>query len=443
MVSAVMGAASLTALSSNAAGEQASKSGMVIFGDSIASGYGLNTDTEYNYGQICADYLGCNVKNYAVSGDTSEDMLNVIAGLSDADKDVVSESEYVVISIGGNDIINYMSKCLINFAAKKGYLNEGYTKDDLPEDPGLNELMEIVNLDGKGGLFEAAKSDTFLAMDLISELKKLATNLRYSTDTYEGIIPNIIIPNIEKAASEIRKLNPDARIIVQTVYQPVQIDPDFVSAKYGTGSVYARVIGQLRTNFSDVMNTFSEDLRTVEDIEIADVYYEFTSVDSSEAQNASNPGHANFFTDIQESGKERDLHPNQKGHLAIAATILKQIGELHDDSGLLSQIYKNLSDNYNYPHIALDTYKTVAGNLMSGDLNFDEKVDARDASLSLYEYTALSAGENSTLSALQGKCADTNNDDMIDSRDASLILSFYAYTSTGGALAPEEYFAQM
>ena len=112
MLSAIMGVSVFNILPVGAVGEVSG--GVVIFGDSIASGYGLDKEKEYNYGQIIGDYLGCDVDNYAVSGDTTSDMLEVLANLSDEQKQNVSASDVVIISIGGNDIIHYASKKILD-----------------------------------------------------------------------------------------------------------------------------------------------------------------------------------------------------------------------------------------------------------------------------------------------------------------------------------------
>ena len=42
---------------------------IVVFGDSIAAGTSLS-EGEYNYGQLCADYLKGSVENYAVNSNS-------------------------------------------------------------------------------------------------------------------------------------------------------------------------------------------------------------------------------------------------------------------------------------------------------------------------------------------------------------------------------------
>ncbi len=435
-------AGSSTADKSSASGNTVSAAqdgSIVVFGDSIASGYGLDPDAEYNYGQICADYLGYTVENYAVSGDTTSDLLNVISSLDEAQKNSVAGSEIVIISIGGNDLMQYAAKKILIFAAEKNLMKEGYTAENIPENPSITHLLLMLDTDA---FMEYANGGLVNMLQLNTLLSDIAKNLRFDTSKYEGYIPKTIIPNIESAVAQIKQLNPDARIIVQTIYQPLQLDPAYIEAEYGSNSNYSTVIGQIRSNFNDILYTFSDELYEIDGIEIADVFTEFTSLPDDVTPTAANPGYAHYFTDIQESGMNRDFHPNQKGHLAIAATVLKTIGELHDDSGLLTQVYTGLSDASSYPALALDTYKEVAGNFMLGDVNFDLKVDARDASLVLRDYADTASGLDTSLSKYQQKAASVNSDDAIDARDASSLLRYYAFISSGGELSFEDFIKQ-
>lgn len=443
LLSAAMGINMLSGLTSSVCAEEQTNRNFVIFGDSIAAGYGLDED-EYNYGEICADYYGSEVENYAVSGDDTEDLLEVLSGLDAAQKKKVSEAGVIVISIGGNDMLGYASKYLINYAAKKGFLNEGYTIADIPENPSVSDLSKYVNILGAEGLMNYAASNANAALELGSELKILCANLRLSSDKYEGVILNKTIPNIKKAAAQLRELNPDARIIVQTVYQPFQLEKSFIDAEFGNKATLVNtIVGQLRMNLRQVMDTFKTELMNIEGIEIADVYYEFTSLADGVSQNANNPGNAHYFVNVQTVDRnEADIHPNQKGHLAIASEIITTLGDVHDDKGLLSDVYKKLSDKYDYPHIALDTYKTAAGNIMLGDVNFDEKIDARDAALVLGEYAGAATGADTSLSEIQADCADVDDDGKVMATDAARILEYYAYVSAGNNVSLEDFLAK-
>jgi len=437
MLAAAMTAGTAASYAVTAADTKNTDHDFVIFGDSIAAGYGLDNKTEYNYGQICADYFGGTVANYAVTGDTTEDMLNVIGSLDASQKQTLKNAEYVVISIGGNDLIHFAVKYVLEYAAENNLLADGKTAADIPDEPTASQLLALLDTNK---LSAYAKESTN-AMDLIATLKKLCNNLMIKNDKYVGIIPETVIPNIKTAVSEIKAINPDARIIIQTIYQPIQFDKEYLSEHFGTSaSTYTTLFGQLRSNFEKVLQLYAKELGGIDGIEIADVNREFTSLKEGETQNNDNPGHAAYFVNIQKSGKERDIHPNQKGHLAIAATILNTIGEFHDDSGLLSSIFKSLMDTSEYPIIAVDTYKKAAGNLMLGDVNFDDKIDARDASRVLRNYTYIADDpDSSILSEMQLKQSDVNGDTLSDAKDASAILRFYAYLSNNEYCPIDEF----
>ena len=75
-----------------------------------------------------------------------------------------------------------------------------------------------------------------------------------------------------------------------------------------------------------------------------------------------------------------------------------------------------------------ESVKTVS----YGDPSGDGKIDAKDASFVLIEYSKLATGAESKLSDEEKAAADVNTDGKTDAKDASLILAFYAYVSTGG-----------
>lgn len=69
-----------------------------------------------------------------------------------------------------------------------------------------------------------------------------------------------------------------------------------------------------------------------------------------------------------------------------------------------------------------------------GDPNRDGKVDSKDASFILAEYSKLSTGaETEPLPTEIKNAADVNADGMLDAKDASAILGYYSYISTGGS----------
>lgn len=444
-ISAVLAAAlGLSALCTSVYADD-SQNSIAVFGDSIASGYSsISGEVEYNYGEICADYLGWSVDNHANPGDRTADLYELLCNDAEA-AESAANAEVIVVSIGGNNVIRRASKFILNYAASNNLLKDGYSAADIPEDPTADDLK----------LLDSDKLQSYGAMQLASMLTDLKKDIAGSSST-PGIIQNVIIPETQQIVDKLRELNPDADIILQTVYQPLQISPECWAKVNEKG--YGPQFNQLRLNLQLIMNTYSTELKNLaedEGVKVADVYSEFTSLD--ENPTPTNQGYAYYFTDVEtgiNSGntgftdiiKNSDFHPNQKGHLAIAAAILEQIGELHDTSSstLLRSVYNGLEDKSSYPAIALETYKLVAGKLVGadvslGDVNDDGVVDARDASAILSEYAVTATGGTPTFDDLQKAAGNVNGDSVIDARDASLVLSYYAYTATGGTDSIEEF----
>ena len=66
-----------------------------------------------------------------------------------------------------------------------------------------------------------------------------------------------------------------------------------------------------------------------------------------------------------------------------------------------------------------------------GDVNNDNRINALDASQTLYEYAKTSVGNSASFSQTQSLAADVNMDSKINASDASAILAYYADESTG------------
>lgn len=496
MLSAAIGLTALTSVSGGAFNEKAAaaeKGGMVVFGDSIAAGVTRKGDVEHNYGEICGDYLGCKVSNYAVSGDNTSDLLKVIDKLSDEQKKNVANAEYIVISIGGNDIMQYVSKELINYAVTKDFLNDGYTKDNIPANPSVSDMIKVVKFKGEGSLAEYASSGLRQGSEVIGVIGNIEKNLCVNDSDNEGYLENVTIANVKTVVSKLKAISPDSKIMIQNIYQPVEMEQTYLESTYGKNSSQESLINSLVTpKLEKVMSTYDQQLRTIDGIEVVDVKTLFTS--SDKALNASNPGHANYFVDIQTGSlSTADVHPNQKGHVAIATAILEKINKLHDDNGLLRKTFNSFSDKDKYPAIALATYNKVAGTdptltttttsttttttttttitttqkptttttttkattttkkitttsttaatapvtttaqpvktIALGDVDDNKTINAVDASYVLEDYARTSTNKASKFSDAQKKAADVDKDTKINAVDASYILSYYAYTA--------------
>ena len=70
-----------------------------------------------------------------------------------------------------------------------------------------------------------------------------------------------------------------------------------------------------------------------------------------------------------------------------------------------------------------------AANYQLGDVNFDERVNAIDASIVLHAYARYQTGEE-PLTPLQKYVADVNKDGFINAVDASEIMTYYSHLAT-------------
>lgn len=78
---------------------------LVVCGDSIAQGYGIQNPDDASYGKILADTLGYSYKNFGHDGDRSQDLLEKLRANKSGIAGAVKNADLILISIGGNDFI--------------------------------------------------------------------------------------------------------------------------------------------------------------------------------------------------------------------------------------------------------------------------------------------------------------------------------------------------
>lgn len=413
-------------------------SSIVVLGDSIASGYGL-AEGKKTYGEIVGNYYGAKTDNYAKSGDATTDLIAALESPTTELSASIKGADYVIVSVGGNDMLQYASNYLLKVCANVGVLKSGYTKADIPEKPTFADLDRLVDR-------EALK--TYASANPVpmnSNIQKLRGNMVFKKadhPAYDCVIETRVIPNIKKINADIEALNPEAKVVYQTIYDPAQFDEEYYKATY-TGNTL-KVMNLLRPVYASVTESFREQLMEADlgGALIADVYTDFTSLDDSGAK------YSWYFTNMQRDRSEMDFHPTQAGHVAIAAKVIDTIGTKDKGGDLIVQTYDKLADKAGYPAVALATYNKVAATtapeesgMKLGDPNGDGNIDAKDSSFILTAYSKSSTGADTGLSAEQKKAANVNGDALIDAKDASAILGYYSYISTGGTKSLPEYLA--
>lgn len=210
---------------------------LVVFGDSIAAGYGLENQAE-NYVSIFAENIGAELKNNAVSGDSSAELL---ALLSKTRADI-QNADILLISIGGNDLLH--QKDLMIDTLKNVYLHNG---DDFP-----NEVEAIYT--------------------------RLENNLR-------------------ACLALIRQQNPDAVILLQTVYNPI-LKQGYQLSLINVGKLANRYIDRL----NNTIHAACSDEPNVYVLDIAD---------------RMNQDSKNFY----DAKQQLDVHPTVHGHASLAQLI--------------------------------------------------------------------------------------------------------------------------
>ncbi|MBQ6020956.1 MAG: hypothetical protein IJL26_12355 [Clostridia bacterium] len=204
------------------------KTRYVVLGDSIAYGSGLSNPREAVYGRIVADTDGFAYENYAVPGHTTANLLHRMENETVAES--IRKADIVNISIGGNNFL------LGNLG---GLLYDGIVKTD------YTKFDEIA----KG----------------------------FSDDLHEIV-------------GRLRDLNPDAAIVLQTIYNP---QTSYVGDVYQNGA--DRINGK--------MFEFAEE--NPGEIIIADV--------------------ASALTDPDTDFAEDRIHPSAAGNEKIARCILQTL----------------------------------------------------------------------------------------------------------------------
>ncbi|MDE7229196.1 MAG: SGNH/GDSL hydrolase family protein [Oscillospiraceae bacterium] len=249
-------------------GETADKK-LTVLGDSIASGYGLAEYTpgnNYSAPLSFGNMLGAefeSYRNFAVDGRTSRQLLDALTAPSGTLANAVCDADVIVVSIGGNDFLQPMIS-----AVKKAAMGD----------------YELIAAIFKGE-FRAEMLGDYSQRILTSALD--AAKLVDVEKTAE---------NIRKCVKIISDANPNARIILMTVYDPF------------SGNVLLKAASDVAKERLSILNT---EIMAMENgnVSVTDVYSAFD-------------GRAGELTNIN----KLDIHPNAEGHNRIYELLREKIG---------------------------------------------------------------------------------------------------------------------
>ena len=235
------------------------------------------------------------------------------------------------------------------------------------------------------------------------------TSVSTTTTTSEATITTTTSASITTTTSEAatEATTTSATTTADTTTEPVTtttIAPDSVVGTW-------RFVKTLDADGTEVVNT--SDMEAI---------IELREDNSGTLQATSDSGH-----------QEYDIKWRKEGNKVIISTT-----EPNED--VMTLIYDSEKHMLAAPESDSEDARTAYfkkdGELPLGDVNGDDKVDAKDASAILVEYSKMSTGGDGEMTAAQKSAADVNGDDKVDAKDASSILAYYALVSTASGDIP-------
>lgn len=259
----------------DASAEENKTDNILVLGDSISSGYGLEGYNEdrysaRSYSMILKDKLDSSaIKNYATDGYTSSQLLSLLkSGKVDED---IKNADIVVFSIGGNDVLN----CFVEILEK--------TVSDIT-------LGSLQNLE--------------------QTLNDALENLTYENkkESYDGILSEFKA-NYISILDYIINTNKNIKIYPLTLYNPLSV-PLIPQSTRETADILCQ----------DISKTIIDN--SSDNVVVADVASAFK-------------GKTLVYTNMT----KMDIHPNAKGHELIAELVYDAINNITytDASGAVTE----------------------------------------------------------------------------------------------------------
>lgn len=375
---AVLTAGCAAALPETAAQAAGSYQHIVVLGDSISSGYQLGTG-EAGYYDILADCTGGTVTNYAVAGHTTADLLGVIADSSK--QNAIKNADLICISIGGNDLMK-PAKAVLDQKRKAG-----------------ETMIDTIKRLAKEG-----KPDELIA-ELTSELRKPRS---------------AAVTNFSQIEQDLRALNPNAAIVMQTLYNPFEVSEAMLKAQLSEANQknYQSLLNYVSGNEKILNNAINK----LETVSVADVSSNFN-------------GSGWLYTRFTNNATKGDVHPNAAGHALIAATVMDTLGNVAGTSQKTAQALNNMlrTDFAELPadDLALMSKYAAAETALCGDADVNGTVGGDDAQITLQWYVNLLAGKQVAKTQREFSISDVNANGVIGADDAQFILQFYVNRLAG------------
>ncbi len=330
-------------------------SNITLLGDSITTGFGLSEE-ELCYGDYLESYFNAEADNFAVDGMTTAELLEKLDEQEVADS--VSESELVCVSIGGNDFLSIFQDA-------------------------LSEMSETGNMEITGN----GEAEINISSDFVSKFM-----MDYSSAFGEASVQ--AGENIVKIKDRIKEINPDAEIIMQTVYNPFESSAQELNS----------IMSPLKSFSALYLTTINNKIKEVSP-NTADMYLKFSEK-------------AYLYLNIDNF----DIHPNYIGHMLIAEEIIQTLAETGDFSVFSDNVYNIPQGIYSeFPQYTADELDLfLEGQLRRGTL---EQSIQRTASAEISQETTENASSETEKSSEATENTSEKNDDKKETSKSNKMLS--------------------
>ena len=278
----------IPAMNDISAVEEKSGYSVVVLGDSIARGYGLESPETMRFSSLLelslkSENEDASVANYGVDGRTGKELVEFLK--TDAPSEL-RNCDCVIISIGGNNILQMLDSLETTMSALS----------ELDPKAVADYFKYIVTPDGE------EKDKLAYACDVLSGVFG-AINVAFESETFNSLIVDAgkrLEEEIPQMIAEIRKINPNAVIYFQTVYNPyknVVLSFQDVEESLDLESHGERAVAELNAPITSLASELG--------YELVPVWEEFDKSDKK----LTNAGVNLLSADIS-----FDPHPNASGH---------------------------------------------------------------------------------------------------------------------------------
>lgn len=255
---------------------------ITVLGDSISTGYGLD-DSQLSYCGYLQEYFDADLDNFAKDGRQTSELLEQIENDEDV-RNSLENADLICVTIGGNDVLQIFLDAMSELKTRGG------------------------NTSGEQFEFSQEFVQSFI-MKFASAIGPAAAQAG---------------ENITDIHEQIRELNPDAPVIMQTVYNPFETDDEKLNS----------IMKPLKTFTALYLGVINNAVKQQPAV-IADIHEKFDE-------------NSWLFTNI----KEFDIHPNYVGHMLIAEEIIQNLkltgnGEIFrtELNKLPEEYYSGIPDN--------------------------------------------------------------------------------------------------